>query len=75
MTVFIITRHELGLNLLQPRLRGSEVQSVTSPTPTPTSPTAGKSYPNYEALGRGSQRYNCSIIRRGNAAEHTCPGG
>ena len=40
----------------------SEVHSVTSPTQT-LSPALTN-----EALGTESQRYDCSIIRKGNAA-------
>jgi hypothetical protein len=45
-----------------------EVHSVTPHTQTPASTALTK-----EALRTVSQRYNCPIIRRGNAAEHGCP--
>ena len=46
-----------------PDVGGSEMHSVISPTQNP-SPSA---------LNNTSQRYNCSIIRRGNAAERASP--
>jgi len=52
---------------------GSEVKSVTSSTQNPSSLALVQSVLNNEALGTESQPYNCSIVRRGNAAEHACP--
>ena len=47
---------------------GSELHSVSSPIQTPSPPALTS-----EALGTELQRYNCSTIRRGNAAKHSCP--
>ena len=46
-----------------PVVSGSEMHSVNSPTQNPSS----------SALNNESQRYNCSIICRGNAAGRACP--
>jgi len=53
--------------------KGTEVQTATSPTQTPSSlPVVQPALIN-EALGTETRRYNCCVIRRGNAAEHACP--
>jgi hypothetical protein len=53
--------------------RGTEVQTATSPTQTPSSLPVVQPALTNEAIGTESRRYNCCIIRRGHAAEHACP--
>ena len=48
------------------------IQYPPLPKPHPHLPVVQPALTN-EALGTESQRYNCSIISRGNAAEHACP--
>jgi len=55
--------------------RGSEVDSVTSPTQTPPHLPVVQSTQTNVTLSTESQRCNSSIICRGNAAGHACPVG
>ena len=59
--------------VLKRHARGTEVQTVTSPTQTPSSLPVVQPAPTNEAVETETRQYNCCIIRKGNGAEHACP--